>query len=267
MSGEEYAREEMNGIATKSPTNGSEGVSPTFSPTSVGSSSSEHFFDFTNPAAANATGISAAEYARRLERAEREATRNLALLPEVEALVVAEPVEPLSLPFEVTSGQTVGYTELFELLCKLMDRMLHHQIQWTKRLPFQAKIPISDSSSLLTTCLIELLLLDVMRTQPVELFTKLGQILDSYIPSEDELRRFGQNGLEIIDAASNALARYRTLKVSLQEYVCLKVICFLNPGNYQTPFLQASAQDKTLCRTTHRLHLGKKKVVNLVRTY
>ncbi|XP_054769657.1 nuclear receptor subfamily 6 group A member 1-like [Lytechinus pictus] len=234
MSGEEYAREEMNGLATKSPNDGSDGVSPTFSPTSVGSSSSDHFFDFAgNPAlvASGVVGISAVEYARRMERAEREASRNLALLPEVEALIMAEPTEPLTLPFEVATDQPVGYAGIFELLCKLMDRMLHHQIQWTKRLPFQSRIPISDSTSLLTTCLIELLLLEVMRTQPLELFTKLGQILDTYIPSEDELRKFGQNGLEIIDVATNALARYRALKVSVQEHVCLKVICFLNPEN------------------------------------
>ncbi|XP_072176877.1 nuclear receptor subfamily 6 group A member 1-like [Diadema setosum] len=228
MSGEEYARDEMNGMTTKSPTNGSEGISPTFSPTSVGSSSSEHFFDFTAHAASVA-GISAAEYARRVERAEREVTRNLALLPEVEALIVAEPSEPITLPFEVSTSKPVGYAQLFELLCKLMDRMLHHEVQWTKRLPFTSKIPISDTTALLTTCLIELLLLAVMRTQPLDLFTKLSHVLDSYIPSEDELRKFGQNGLEIIDAATSALARYRALQVSFQEYVCLKVICFLNP--------------------------------------
>ncbi|XP_022085372.1 nuclear receptor subfamily 6 group A member 1-like [Acanthaster planci] len=247
MTGEEYEREDMmsgrtTGEQTGSPTR-SDGISDQFSPTSMGSNTNfspeaaERFtFPGPSPGADPGGGAPREPFNGRPRKSRRSSSQSslhqlapMTMLPEIEVLIIAEPEEPLTLPFHLPSDKPAGYDEVFELLCLLLDRMIHHQVQWVKRLPFACKLTVQDITALLTSTWCETILLAALHSQPPAIFSDLAALLNNYIPSEDELRRFGQTGLEIIDKASAVVNKYQLLRVSVQEYLCLKVINFLNP--------------------------------------
>ena len=258
MTGEEYEREMQiageNKPMTHSPTR-SDGISDQLSPTSFSPSSAfspagtvgarfefpavsiaPPIGDFFRPRSASTGDMSAAAAAVAASAAARAAaisSAQLAILPEVEALVQAERAdtgELLSLPMTLDKNQNAGYPELFELLCKLMDRMIYKHVNWSKNLQFHDRLNVPDLTLLLSNSWCESMLLSTLHSQPASLFNELAVILNNYIPSEDELRRFGQEGLEIIDMATALVTKYQRLRVSFQEFACLKVINFLNPG-------------------------------------
>ena len=240
MTGEEYEREDV--LAGRvpgdqnSPTR-SDGISDQFSPTSMGSNnfSPEAAERFTFPVG-SVDGIRDQYMRPRKNRrsssqsSQNSAIPSLTMLPEIEVLIIAEPEEPLTMPCSLPTDQPAGYNEIFELLCMLMDSLIHHQVQWVKRLPFVRRLPVRDVTTLLSSCWCETILLAVLHSQPPAIFNELGAILNNYIPSEDELRRFGKTGLEIIDKATATVNKYQMLRVSVQEYLCIKAINFLNPG-------------------------------------
>ncbi|XP_033643471.1 nuclear receptor subfamily 6 group A member 1-like [Asterias rubens] len=237
MTGEEYEREDMlagrvPGDQT-SPTR-SDGISDQFSPTSMGSNnfSPEAAERFTF----NVDGLR--DHYIRPRKNRRSSSQSsgssaiptLTMLPEIEVLIIAEPEETLVMPCSISKDQPAGYNEIFELLCMLMDSLIHHQVQWVKRLPFARRLPVRDVTTLLSSCWCETILLAALHSQPPAIFSELGAILSNYIPSEDELRRFGQTGLEIIDKTTAMVNKYQMLRVSVQEYLCIKTINFLDPN-------------------------------------
>ncbi|XP_072016641.1 nuclear receptor subfamily 6 group A member 1-like [Amphiura filiformis] len=249
MTGEEYELESDNKQMIHSPTRSdgiSDQLSPTsFSPGSAFSPAGTVGARFEFPALSIGTPNSAFYRARSASTGDMSAaiaaaaaaraavsSAPLAILPEVEALVHAErahTIEPLSLPMSLDKNQNAGYPELFELLCKLMDKMIYKHVQWSKNLQFHDRLNVPDLTLLLSNSWCESMLLSTLHSQPANLFHELAVILNNYIPSEDELRRFGQEGLEIIDMATAMVTKYQRLRVSFQEFACLKVINFLNP--------------------------------------
>lgn len=256
MTGEEYDKEYMRPVGVKSPTTGSDGASPTFSPTSLSSSSGEHFeFPASSmTAAAPAHGPPVAMYfdsqlIRKTSghnkgthgvkgRSNANGTRggfeyarsDLPLLPEVESLLAAESEIEMSLPFDLPTNRPILYSELFEFLCKLMDSVLHREIDWAKRLPFAPKLTVRSTTSMLSDTWLDAVLLATMRGHPTDLYVGLSAVLANYIPREEEVQKFGHEGLEIMDMAKAVSTRYQKLNVSIQEHLCLKVVNFLNPG-------------------------------------
>ncbi|XP_038063953.1 nuclear receptor subfamily 6 group A member 1-like isoform X2 [Patiria miniata] len=255
MTGEEYEREDMlagrtPGEQTGSPTR-SDGISDQFSPTSMGSNTNFspeaiERFTFPGPSPSGDGGAQPplprdpyngrpreAYKPRKNRRSSSQSSIQqlppMTMLPEIEVLIIAEPEEPLTLPFLLPSDKPSNYSEIFELLCMLMDRLIHHQVQWVKRLPFACKLTVQDITALISSTWCETILLAALHSQPPAVFADLAVLLNNYIPSEEELRRFGQTGLEIIDKASAMVSKYQLLRVSVQEYLCIKVINFLNP--------------------------------------
>lgn len=192
----------------------------------------EFFRRRRSSSAADMSVAAAAVAAAAAARAAASSAHQMAILPEIEALVYAERAgseEPMTLPFNLDQNENAGYIELFELLCKLMDKMIHKHVNWSKNLQFLDKLSVPDLTLLLSNSWCESMLLLTLHGQPAKLFADLAQVLNNYIPSEEELRRFGQEGLEIIDMATMTVTKYQGLRVSFQEFVCLKTINFLNP--------------------------------------
>ncbi|XP_033121956.1 nuclear receptor subfamily 6 group A member 1-like [Anneissia japonica] len=217
MSGEDYDRVENAEVAALSPSR-SDGFSEQSSPSSNGSvNSSDSDRQDGQPLEAD------------LRRATWYPSSNSSLLPEVEKLIIIETEQQLQLPYEFTSQTNVDYNCLFGLLCKIMDQTLHSEILWAKSVPYSNKIPITDLTLMISNTWAESLVLGALQSHPKNVFVGLSRILENYFPSEDELRRFGQTGIEIIDSMTTTAARYRNMGVNLGEFVCLKTINFLNP--------------------------------------
>lgn len=250
MTGEEYEQDYMRQSSVKSPSTGSDGASPTFSPTSQSSNSSEHFefpatsmvhgpqttVYFNPPIRKNGgqkgTGGGRSINGNFARNGGDYARGDLPLLPEVESLLAAESDIEVSLPCDLPANRPILYSELFEFLCKLMDSVLHREIDWAKRLPFAPKLTVESTTGLLSDTWLDAVLLATMRGHPSELYLGLARILANYIPMEEEVQRFGHEGLEIMDMARAVSTRYQKLNVSIQEHLCLKVVNFLNPGRY-----------------------------------
>lgn len=253
MTGDEYEKEYMRPVGVKSPATGSDGASPTFSPTSLSSGSGEHF-EFPAPSMAHGPpvvkyfdpkqirhtgGYKAIHVTKGQHSANGNGMRSgmeyaraeLPLLPEVESLLAAESDLEMSLPFNLPTNRPILYSELFEFLCKLMDSVLHREIDWTKRLPFAPKLTVKSTTSMLSDTWLDAVLLATMRGHPTDLYMGLSTVLANYIPREEEVQRFGHEGLEIMDMARAVSTRYQKMNVSIQEHLCLKVVNFLNPGN------------------------------------
>ncbi|XP_071947376.1 nuclear receptor subfamily 6 group A member 1-like [Antedon mediterranea] len=154
---------------------------------------------------------------------------NSSLLPEVEKLIIIEMQQHLQIPCEYTSKKVVDPIELFELLCKIMDETLHIEILWAKRMPYAHKVPIADLTLIIKSTWAENLILAALHSKPKNVVEDISNILESYLPNDEELRRFGQTGIEIIDKMTTTAARYHKMAVNLGEFVCLKTINFLNP--------------------------------------
>ncbi|XP_070531749.1 LOW QUALITY PROTEIN: nuclear receptor subfamily 6 group A member 1-like [Ptychodera flava] len=147
----------------------------------------------------------------------------------IEQLMYAEQQETLKLPFTFPEGHTITHGELFELLCKFADQMLFYQTIWVKRLPFFREVPIKDFTLLLSKTWHEILILIAATSHRRKLFNELSRVTMRYQPSEDELKHFPQDGMEIMERMVVLASKFHQIQVTPEEYVCMKIINFLNP--------------------------------------
>ncbi|XP_012823722.1 nuclear receptor subfamily 6 group A member 1 isoform X2 [Xenopus tropicalis] len=146
----------------------------------------------------------------------------------INQLLTAEDIEPLSTPMLIEDGYKVTQSELFALLCRLADELLFRQITWVKKLPFFCDLSIKDYTCLLSTTWQELILLSSLTTYSKQIFGDLADVTSKYSPSEDELHRFSEDGMEVMERLIYLFRKFSQLKVSNEEYVCMKAINFLN---------------------------------------
>ncbi|MGH0116057.1 UNVERIFIED_CONTAM: hypothetical protein FKN15_023090 [Acipenser sinensis] len=148
----------------------------------------------------------------------------------VTQLVASEDLEPLCTPMLIEDGYKVTQAELFALLCRLADELLFRQIAWIKKLPFFCELSIKDYTCLLSSTWQELLLLSCLTVYSTQIFGDLGTITSKYTPSDDELHRFSEDGMEVMEHLIYLFRKFNQLKVSNEEYACMKAINFLNQG-------------------------------------
>uniref|UniRef100_P70033-2 Isoform Oo of Nuclear receptor subfamily 6 group A member 1 n=1 Tax=Xenopus laevis TaxID=8355 RepID=P70033-2 len=146
----------------------------------------------------------------------------------INQLLTAEDIEPLNTPMLIEDGYKVTQSELFALLCRLADELLFRQITWVKKLPFFCDLSIKDYTCLLSTTWQELILLSSITTYSKQIFGDLTDVTSKYSPSEDELHRFSEDGMEVMERLIYLFRKFSQLKVSNEEYVCMKAINFLN---------------------------------------
>ncbi|XP_037255054.1 nuclear receptor subfamily 6 group A member 1 isoform X2 [Falco rusticolus] len=146
----------------------------------------------------------------------------------INQLVSAEDLEPLSTPMLIEDGYKVTQAELFALLCRLADELLFRQIAWIKKLPFFCELSIKDYTCLLSSTWQELILLSSLTVYSKQIFGDLADVTSKYSPSDDELHRFSEEGMEVMERLIYLFRKFNQLKVSNEEYACMKAINFLN---------------------------------------
>ncbi|MGH0114648.1 UNVERIFIED_CONTAM: hypothetical protein FKN15_031790 [Acipenser sinensis] len=146
----------------------------------------------------------------------------------VTQLVASEDLDPLCTPMLIEDGYKVTQAELFALLCRLADELLFRQIAWIKKLPFFCELSIKDYTCLLSSTWQELLLLSCLTVYSTQIFGDLGTVTCKYTPSDDELHRFSEDGMEVMERLIYLFRKFNQLKVSNEEYACMKAINFLN---------------------------------------
>ncbi|XP_076807619.1 nuclear receptor subfamily 6 group A member 1-like isoform X1 [Clavelina lepadiformis] len=148
----------------------------------------------------------------------------------VEQLVLAEDTNTLSHigPEYAPKEQTISKDQLFAILCKVADEMLYRQIVWIKKLPFFDSISIKDHTTLLSTTWAEIILLAALCVHEDQLFGDLADITTKYLPESEELSRFTDYEMDILERVTYLYQKFSTLKIDKEEYVIMKVINFLN---------------------------------------
>ncbi|CAB1319591.1 unnamed protein product [Coregonus sp. 'balchen'] len=148
--------------------------------------------------------------------------------PLVLQLVAAEDLTPLATPMLIEDGYKVTQVELFALLCRLADELLFRQISWIKKLPFFCELSIEDYTCLLSSTWQELILLSCLTIYSAQIFGDLADVTAKYTPSDEELQGFSEDSMEVMERLIYLFRKFHQLKVSNEEYACMKAINFLN---------------------------------------
>ncbi|XP_055080300.1 nuclear receptor subfamily 6 group A member 1-A isoform X1 [Periophthalmus magnuspinnatus] len=148
--------------------------------------------------------------------------------PLVLQLVAAEDLSPLATPMLIEDGYKVTQVELFALLCRLADELLFRQISWIKKLPFFCELSIEDYTCLLSSTWQELILLSCLTIYSAQIFGDLADVTAKYTPSDEELQGFSEDGMEVMERLIYLYRKFHQLKISNEEYACMKAINFLN---------------------------------------
>ncbi|ROI74382.1 Nuclear receptor subfamily 6 group A member 1-A [Anabarilius grahami] len=146
----------------------------------------------------------------------------------ISQLVAAEELAPLGTPMLIEDGYRVTQVELFALLCRLADELLFRQISWIKKLPFFCELSIEDYTRLLSATWQELILLACLTVYSAQVLGDLASVTDKYTPSDEELQSFSEDGMEVMEKLIYLFRKFHQLKVSNEEYACMKAINFLN---------------------------------------
>ncbi|KAK7933997.1 hypothetical protein WMY93_004893 [Mugilogobius chulae] len=140
----------------------------------------------------------------------------------------AEDLSPLATPMLIEDGYKVTQVELFALLCRLADELLFRQISWIKKLPFFCELSIEDYTCLLSSTWQELILLSCLTIYSAQIFGDLADVTAKYTPSDEELQGFSEDGMEVMERLIYLYRKFHQLKISNEEYACMKAINFLN---------------------------------------
>nr|ABS87677.1 estrogen receptor alpha [Tanichthys albonubes] len=123
------------------------------------------------------------------------------------------------------------YTEItmMSLLTNMADKELVHMIAWAKKVPGFQDLSLHDQVQLLESSWLEVLMIGLIWRSihsPGKLIFAQDLILDR---SEGECV---EGMAEIFDMLLATVARFRSLKLKLEEFVCLKAIILLNSGAF-----------------------------------
>lgn len=123
------------------------------------------------------------------------------------------------------------YTEItmMSLLTNMADKELVHMIAWAKKVPGFQDLSLHDQVQLLESSWLEVLMIGLIWRSihsPGKLIFAQDLILDR---SEGECV---EGMAEIFDMLLATVARFRSLKLKLEEFVCLKAIILINSGAF-----------------------------------
>ncbi|KAF7278128.1 hypothetical protein GWI33_008746 [Rhynchophorus ferrugineus] len=148
-------------------------------------------------------------------------------------------------------------TDLSEKLCNIGDSIVYKLVQWTKRLPFYLELPVEVHTRLLTHKWHELLVLTTSAYQAIQKTANEQQMhqaatasttliepdfsqeveanlctlqncLTSMMGREITIEQLRQDVGLMIEKITHVTLMFRQIKLTMEEYVCLKVITMLN---------------------------------------
>ncbi|XP_073993834.1 nuclear hormone receptor 4 isoform X2 [Rhodnius prolixus] len=168
-------------------------------------------------------------------------------------------------------------SDLSDKLMQIGDSIVYKLVQWTKRLPFYLELPVEVHTRLLTHKWHELLVLTTSAYQAIHGAHKLASTgsdgTEAHFTQEvsnnlctlqtcltsmmgrpitmDQLRQ--DVGL-MVEKITHVTLMFRRIKLTMHEYVCLKVIIMLNPGRGATSELEAIQERYMTCLRTYVEH-------------
>ncbi|XP_065170854.1 hormone receptor 4 isoform X3 [Atheta coriaria] len=141
-------------------------------------------------------------------------------------------------------------SDLSEKLCQIGDSIVYKLVQWTKRLPFYLELPVEVHTRLLTHKWHELLVLTTSAYQAIhgqphkmsdisseppafsqEVNTNLCTLqncLTSMMGRQITMDQLRQDVGLMVEKITHVTLMFRRIKLTMEEYVCLKVITMLN---------------------------------------
>jgi len=175
----------------------------------------------------------------------------------IQELIDCDDFEDISTLRDVGDLLDHSSSDLSDKLCKIGDRIVFKLVQWTRRLPFYTEIPVEIHTRLLTNKWHELLVLTTSAYQAIYGNKRMGTMHSDGATAEphqevatnlvtlqtcltsmmgrpitmDQLR---QDVGTMVEKITKVMTSFRNFRLSMQEYVCLKVVAMLTQeGNVQ----------------------------------
>ncbi|KAF6204780.1 hypothetical protein GE061_018942 [Apolygus lucorum] len=144
-------------------------------------------------------------------------------------------------------------SDLSDKLMQIGDSIVYKLVQWTKRLPFYLELPVEVHTKLLTHKWHELLVLTTSAYQAIHGANKPGSVasdgtevhftqevsnnlctlqtcLTSMMGRPITMDQLRQDVGLMVEKITHVTLMFRRIKLTMHEYVCLKVIIMLNSG-------------------------------------
>jgi nuclear receptor subfamily 5 group A protein 3 len=148
--------------------------------------------------------------------------------------------------FSLLQSQSYNQCEvdLFELMCKVLDQNLFSQVDWARNTIFFKDLKVDDQMKLLQNSWSDMLVLD-----------HIHQRLHNGLPDETTLhngQKFDLLGLGLLGVSSlvdhfNELQnKLQELKFDVGDYICMKFLLLLNPGNTNNEEVRGITNRKTV---------------------
>jgi len=168
----------------------------------------------------------------------------------VRQLIDCDDFEDISTLRDVTDLLDHSSNKLQDKLCQIGDRIVYKLVQWTRRLPFYEEIPLDVHTRLLTNKWHELLVLTTSAYQAIHGTKRMGTTHSDGATAEphqevatnlvtlqtcltsmmgrpitmDQLR---QDVGPMVEKITKVITSFRTFRLTMEEYVCLKVVAML----------------------------------------
>ncbi|KAF4071121.1 hypothetical protein AMELA_G00281350 [Ameiurus melas] len=154
---------------------------------------------------------------------------NVVCMSPEQVLLLLLRAEPPTLCSRQKHSRPYSELTIMSLLTNMADRELVHMIAWAKKVPGFQDLSLHDQVQLLESSWLEILMIGLIWRSiysPGKLIFAQDLILDK---SEGECV---EGMAEIFDMLLATVARFRTLKLKSEEFVCLKAIILLNSGAF-----------------------------------
>lgn len=175
----------------------------------------------------------------------------------IQELIDCDDFEDISTLRDVGDLLDHSSSDLSDKLCRIGDRIVFKLVQWTRRLPFYTEIPVEIHTRLLTNKWHELLVLTTSSYQAIygnkrmgtthsdgataephqEVATNLVTLqtcLTSMMGRPITMDQLRQDVGTMVEKITKVITSFRNFRLSMQEYVCLKVVAMLTQeGNVQ----------------------------------
>jgi len=138
-------------------------------------------------------------------------------------------------------------SDLQQKLCQIGDSIVYKLVQWTRRLPFYADLPVDVHTKLLTHRWHELLVLTTSAYQAIHGSRRMGTTrtdgekaelhqevatnlvtlqtcLTSMMGKPITMDQLRQDVGNMVEKITKVIAIFRQCRLKMEEYVCLKVI-------------------------------------------
>nr|UUJ74943.1 HR4 [Lepeophtheirus salmonis] len=205
----------------------------------------------------------------------------------INELIICDDFEDIATLKNIGELLNQNTADLQQKLCQIGDSIVYKLVQWTRRLPFYRDLPVDVHTKLLTHKWHELLVLTTSAYQAIHGSKRMGTTrtdgekvelhqevatnlvtlqtcLTSMMGKPISMDQLWQDVGNMVEKITKVIAIFRQFRLTMEEYVCLKVIAMVSQEDLKATSL-ASIHDRYLnClkaftrknfpREPHRVH-------------